>query len=102
MALASASTVPSGSVSTGTSPAGLSARNSGRRSHTSSTFQGQAKLFSADPESVGSGRRAPPRLWGAPRPDQPRPPPGGVGPQDLRPPLPHLFQLQGEVEVLFG
>ena len=33
MAPASASTVPSGSISTGTSPAGLSARNSGRRSH---------------------------------------------------------------------
>ena len=47
MAEASASTVPSGSISTGTSPAGLRARNSGRRSHTFSTFRVKSRPFSA-------------------------------------------------------
>ncbi len=47
MAVASASTLPSGSTSTGTSPAGLSARNSGRRSHTFSTFIENSRPFSA-------------------------------------------------------
>ena len=46
MASASASTVPSGSISTGTSPAGLSARNSGRRSHAFSTFMVKSSAFS--------------------------------------------------------
>ena len=44
---ASVSVAPSGSISTGTSPAGLRVRNSSRRSHTFSTFNSTSSAFSA-------------------------------------------------------
>ena len=47
MTQASVSVVPSGSISTGTSPAGFRVRNSSRRSQTFSTFNSTSSAFSA-------------------------------------------------------